>query len=269
VVRLGRSIGSSRIAGLGLAAGARACLRQGNPSRAGRQLSAARQTLLRGGSRNEMPEVEFVQAGISLERGSWRRVAGAAGRGVAGAVASGWALYESMGPMLAGRALLGAGRPDAATAELERALASATAAGAAGTAALAGAALEQARALAGQPVANPPTAPPPHGFEAETEAIRSETGGLVAVAAGHDAEAAAAFASAAGHWRQLGLTVWLARALSLQAAAAVRAGDHAAADHLLTQAAEVLDQLKTPSYARGSVLTPLGERRTPRERPAP
>jgi hypothetical protein len=261
VVRLGRSIGSPRIAGLGLAAGARACLRQGNPSRAGRQLSAARQTLLTGGSHHEMPEVDFIHAGIHLDRGSWRRVADPAGRGVVGARALGWVLYESMGPMLAGRALLGAGRPDEAAAELERALASATAAGAAGTAALAGAALEQARALAGHPLAGPPQ--PPHGFEAETEAIRSETAGLTALAAGQETAAAAAFASAVGHWRQLGLTAWLGRALSLQAAAAGRAGDH-----LLAQAAEVLDQLKTPAYARRSVLTPLGERRAPPERPS-
>ena len=184
VVRLGQSIGSLRIAGLGLAAGARACLRLGNPARARRQVSAARRTLLGGGARTELLEVDFVEAGISLDRGSWRRVAGPAGRGADGALASGWTLYESMGPMLAGRALLGAGRPAEAAAELERALASATAAGAAGTAALAAAALEQARALAGQPAAGPPTAPPPDGFEPETEAIRSETGGLAALAAG-------------------------------------------------------------------------------------
>jgi hypothetical protein len=102
--------------------------------------------------------------------------------------------------------------------------------------------------------------PPPHGFEAETEAIRAETGGLAALAAGQETEAAAAFARAVGHWRQLGLTVWLARALSLQAAAAVRAGDRPAADHLLAQAAEVFDQLKTPAYARPTVLAPLGDR---------
>ena len=269
VVRLGQSIGSLRIAGLGLAAGARACLRLGNPSRASRQVSAARRTLLGDGARTELLEVDFVEAGISLDRGSWRRVAGPAGRGADGALASSWALYESMGPMLAGRALLGAGRPDEAVAELERALASATAAGAAGTAALAGAALEQARALAGHPVVGPPTAPPPHGFEPETEAIRSENGALAALAAGQAAEAAAAFARAVGHWRQLGLTVWLGRSLSLQAAAAVRAGDRATADHLLAQAAETLDHLKTPAYARPTVLTPLDERRTPPERPAP
>jgi hypothetical protein len=185
VVRLGRSIGSLRIAGLGLAAGARAWLRQGNPSRAGRQLSAARQTLLGGGARNELLEVDFVDAGIHLDRGGWRRVAGPAGRGADGARASGWALYESIGPLLVGRALLGAGRP----------------------------------------------------------------------------EEAAAFARAVDTWRQLGLTVWLARALSLQATAARHAADRPAADHLLTQADDVLNRLRVPAHARPTVLAPLGEQR--------
>jgi hypothetical protein len=166
-------------------------------------------------------------------------VAGPAGRGADGAQASGWVLYESMGPMLVGRALLGAGRLDQAAAELERALASARAAGAAGTAALAGAALEQARVLAGHPPTGPPAPPPPDEAEA----------------------AAAAFARAVGHWRQLGLTVWLGRALSLQAAAARRAGDRPAADRLLAQAGEILDRLKTPAKARPTVLSPLADQR--------
>jgi hypothetical protein len=110
-------------------------------------------------------EVDFVDAGIHLDRGTWRRVTGPAGRGAAGARDSGWVLYESMGPLLVGRALLGAGRPEEAAAELERALASATAAGAAGTAALAGAALEQAPVLAGHPRTDPPTASPPSEVE--------------------------------------------------------------------------------------------------------
>jgi class 3 adenylate cyclase/tetratricopeptide (TPR) repeat protein len=257
VVRLGRSIGSPRIAGLGLAAGARADLRQGNPSRAGRQLSAARRTLLTGGSHNEMLEVDFVDAGIHLDRGAWRRVAGPAGRGAAGARDSGWVLYESMGPLLVGRALLGAGRPEEAAAELERALASATAAGAAGTAALAGAALEQAQVLAGHPRTDPPTASPPS--EVEAEAIRSETGGLAALTAGEAGEAAAAFTRAVDHWRRLGLTVWLARALSLQSAAARRMADRLTADRLLTRADDVLDRLRTPAHARPTVLAPLGK----------
>jgi hypothetical protein len=257
VVRLGRSIGSPRIAGLGLAAGARADLRQGNPSRAGRQLSPARRTLLTGGSHNEMLEVDFVDAGIHLDRGAWRRVAGPAGRGAAAARDSGWVLYESMGPLLVGRGLLGAGRPEEAAAELKRALASATAAGAAGTAALAGAALEQAQVLAGHPRTDPPTASPPS--EVEAEAIRSETGGLAALTAGEAEEAAAAFTRAVDHWRRLGLTVWLARAPPSSRRRPAAWPHRPTADRLLTRADDVLDRLRTPAHACPTVLAPLGK----------
>jgi len=98
----------------------------------------------------------------------------------------------------------------------------------------------------------------------EVEAIRSETTGLAALAAGQPEEAAAAFARAVDLWRQLGLTVWLGRALSLQAAAARRAGDRPAADRLLAQAGEVLDGLKTPAQARPTVLSPLADQRDER-----
>ena len=256
VVRRGRSIGSLRIAGLGLAAGARACLRQGNPSRASRQLSAARETLQRGGVRNEMLEIDFVDAGMHLDRGNWRRVPDPAERGAAGARASGWALYGSMRPLLVGRALLGAGRLDEAIAELERALAAARDAGAAGTVALAAAALDQALILASRPPATPPPQALPN--EVEVEAIRAESTGLAALSSGRTAQATAAFSVAVQQWQQLGLTVWLARALSLHAAAARQAGEVANADQLLTRAGEVLDRVKTPVRSRPGVLAPLG-----------
>jgi class 3 adenylate cyclase/tetratricopeptide (TPR) repeat protein len=256
VVRLGRSIGSLRIAGLGLAVGARACLRQGQPARASRQLSSARQTLQRGGVRLEMLEVDFVDAAMQLDRGSWLRVQEPAGRGAAGARASGWALYESMAPTLVGRALLGAGRHDEAIAELERALASAEAAGAVGTVAVASAALAQAHALTGRPAARPAPAPPAPS-EVEAEAIAAETGGLAALAAGRAGEAVAAFALAVERWRRLGFTVWLGRALSLQAAAARRSGDHPGAEQLLAGATEVLDRVRTPARSRPTVLAPI------------
>lgn len=128
--------------------------------------------------------------------------------------------------------------------------------GATGTAALAGAAPEQARVLAGHPRTDPPTASPPS--EVEAEAIRTETGGLAALTAGEGEEAAAAFTRAVDPWRQLGLTVWLARALSLQSAAARRMADQPTADRLLTRADDVLDRLKTPAHARPAVLAPLG-----------
>jgi tetratricopeptide (TPR) repeat protein len=256
VVRLGRTIGSVRIAGLGLAAGARCCLRDGQPSRATRQLAAARQTLERGGARNELPEIDFVEAGMHLDRGDWQRVADPAERGAAGTRASGWVLYGSMRPTLVGRALLGAGRFEEAAAELERALAAAEDAGAVGTAALAAAALQQALVLAGRPPAGLPSRAPPS--EVEVEAIQAESDGLAALSEGRTGEATAAFSLAVERWRQLGFTVWLGRALALQAAAARRAGAHPDADQLLARAGDVLDRVRTPARARPGVLAPLG-----------
>ena len=255
VVRLGREISSLRITGLGLAAGARACLREGNPSRAARQLSAARQTLQRGGVRNEMLEVDFVDAGMHLDRGNWRRVPDPAERGAAGASASGWVLYGSMRPLLIGRALLGAGRLDEAITELEHARTSAEDAGAVGVVAVSAAALEQARILAGRPPAGlPPPAPP---NEVEVEAIQTESNGLAALTQGHTEEATAAFSLAVERWQRLGFTVWLGRALSLHATAARQAGDHPAAEQLLARAGDVLDRIKTPARSRPGVLAPL------------
>jgi hypothetical protein len=167
-----------------------------------------------------------------------------ADRGAAGARASGWVLAEAMRPMLVGRALLGAGRLGQAIPELERALAAAREAGATGAAALAAAALEQALLLAGRPATGRDPAPP--AGEVEAEAIRAESGGLAALATGAAKEAAAAFAGAADRWRQLGLTVWLGRAMALQAGA----------DRLLTQAGEVLDRIGTPVRSRPTVLAP-------------
>jgi hypothetical protein len=163
-------------------------------------------------------------------------------------------LAEAMQPMLAGRALLGAGRLDQAIPELERARAAAREAGATGTAALAAAALEQALLLAGRPPAG--RAPAPPAGEVEAEAIRAESGGLAVLATGAAEEAATAFAGAADRWRQLGLTVWLGRAMALQAEAARRTGDHAGADRLLTQAGQVLDRIGTPARSRPAVLAP-------------
>jgi class 3 adenylate cyclase/tetratricopeptide (TPR) repeat protein len=254
VVRLGRAVGSVRITGLGLAAGARAFLRAGDPSRATRQLTAARQTLQRRGSPSELLEVDFVEAGIQLDRGNWQRVAGPAGRGASEVLASGWTLYEPLGPLLVGRALLGAGNLHEAARELERAVESAQGVGAGGTCALAAAALDQALIMARRP---PGRLQPDEGMtEIEVEAIVAESDGLVALSEGSTGEATAAFAAAVERWRQLGLTVWLARALSLQAETARRAGDLRRAGGLRSQAGTVLDRIKTPARHRAGVLSP-------------
>jgi class 3 adenylate cyclase/tetratricopeptide (TPR) repeat protein len=254
VVRMGRAIGSVRIPALGLAAGARACLRAGDPSRATRQLSAARRTLQRSGVRMEMLEVDFVDAGIQLDRGNWHRVAGPSERGAAGVRASGWALYEAMEPLLVGRALLGAGRADQAASQLERAAELAQTAGATGTFALAAAALDQALIMTGRPLAG---LLPEGAREIEVEAIVAESDGLVALLEGRTEAATAAFALAVQRWQQLGLTVWLGRALSLQAEAVRRADDLRRAGRLGFQAGNVLDRIKTPVRHRPGVLSPI------------
>jgi len=254
VVRLGRAVGSVRIAGLGLAVGARACLREGNPPRASRQLAAARQTLQRHGVRNELLETDFVDAGMQLDRGNWQRVAGPAERGALGARASGWALYESMAPTLVGRALLGSGRLVEAAAELARAVESARAAGAAGTLALARTAMDQALILTAQQPSTPLAEDPK---EIEVEAIEAENDGLVALLEDRAEEAAAGFSLAVERWQQLGFTVWLGRALALQAATSRRAGDDRSAERLLARAGNVLDRIKTPARHRRGVLAPI------------
>jgi hypothetical protein len=202
-----------------------------------------------------MLEVDFVDAGMHLDRGNWRRVPDPAERGAAGASASGWVLYGSMRPLLIGRALLGAGRLDEAITELEHARTSAEDAGAVGVVAVSAAALEQARILAGRPPAGlPPPAPP---NEVEVEAIQTESNGLAALTQGRTEEATAAFSLAVERWQRLGFTVWLGRALSLHATAARQAGDHPAAEQLLARAGDVLDRIKTPARSRPGVLAPL------------
>jgi class 3 adenylate cyclase len=254
VVRMGKGIGSARVAGLGLAVGARASLRGGDPTRAGRRLSMARRTLRQSGARMELLEVDFVDAGLQLDRGNWRRVAGPAGRGAAGVRASGWALYGAMEPLLVGRALLGAGSLGEAAGELRRAAGLAREVGATGTLALAAVALDQAVILTG----GRPDGPAP-GPEADIEvaAIAAENDGLAAILDERATAAAAAFALAVQRWQQLGSTAWLARALSLQAAATDHAGDPRRAGRLGSRADSILDQIKTPARNRPGIRAPI------------
>jgi hypothetical protein len=74
---------------------------------------------------------------------------------------------------------------------------------------------------------------------------------------GRTEAATAAFALAVQRWQQLGLTVWLGRALSLQAEAVRRADDLRRAGRLGFQAGDVLDRIKTPARHRPGVLSPI------------
>jgi len=159
-----------------------------------------------------------------------------------------------MAPTLVGRALLGSGRLVEAAAELARAVESARAAGAAGTLALARTALDQALILTAQQPSTPLAEDPK---EIEVEAIEAENDGLVALLEDRAEEAAAGFSLAVERWQQLGFTVWLGRALALQAATSRRAGDDRSAERLLARAGNVLDRIKTPARHRRGVLAPI------------
>jgi hypothetical protein len=106
--------------------------------------------------------------------------------------------------------------------------------------------------------ARPPAGLLPEGArEIEVEAIVAESDGLVALFQGRSEAAVAAFALAVQRWQQLGLTVWLGRARSLQAEAVRRAGDPRRAGRLRSQAGNVLDRIKTPARHRPGVLSPI------------
>jgi class 3 adenylate cyclase len=254
VVRMGKAIGSARVAGLALAAGARASLRTGDPARAARRLSQARRTLQQSGARMELLEVDFIDAGLQLDRGNWQRVAGPAARGAAGVRATGWALYGAMEPLLVGRALLGAGSLAEAGGELRRAAGLAREADAAGTLALAAVALDQALIMTGGRPAGPTPGPE---ADIEVTAIAAENDGLVTLMDGRAAAAAAAFALAVERWQQLGSSTWLARALSFQAAATDHAGNPRRAGRLGSRADSILDQIRTPARNRPGIRAPI------------
>jgi hypothetical protein len=206
----------------------------------------SRRGVVRGGCLNG-----YV-AGLS-DGGNWQRVAGPASRGAAGVRASGWALYGVMEPLLVGRALLGAGSLGGAVGELRRAAELAREVGATGMLALAAVALDQALILTGGCAAQPRPGRGRH----RVAAIAAENDGLVALLDGRAIVAAAAFALAVERWQQLGSTTWLARALSLQAAATDHAGNPRRAGRLGSRADSLLDQIKTPARNRPGIRAPI------------
>ena len=94
-------------------------------------------------------------------------------------------------------------------------------------------------------------------METEVEAIVAENDGLLALFEGRTEVATAAFALAVERWQQLGLTVWLGRALSLQAEALRRSGGHRRAARLDSRATNVMDRIKTPARHRPGILSPI------------
>ena len=254
------SVGARHLRALVLGAGARAAQRDGHPRRAMLWMRAMRATLGELGAQMEMAEVSLLEATLHLERGAWDRVDAPARTGEQVARTSGWRLLRATGPLLRGRALLGAGRVGAAERELRRALRLAQKVGAIGPALVAEASLRQAIAARqdgqGEPLRPLPSTPPVELLAATTgrglllgrepSAIDLETEGLRAMGAGDPLAAAAKFGGAVRVWQVLGLTVWQARAERMRADALEAAGRHSAAGASARRAQAILRRLDSP-----------------------
>jgi tetratricopeptide (TPR) repeat protein len=250
-IALGREVGSKRIRALGGLVRARASLRSGEPLKASRQLVTVRKLLEVVPTRPDLIEVTLMEASLHLDRGSWP-AAIAVGEALGEAAARiGWRMWEPHGPLIVGRAHLGAGRPTAASEALATAATLARRCDAVGLLALARALRTEAMLL--------------DGHVEPGIAVDEDDPVIAAVVSGSDGlrwarmdrweSAADAFADAAERWGRIGLTVWLARALAFRAEALRRAGDTRAATASLRRAEEVLAALRTPVRERTKLLT--------------
>jgi tetratricopeptide (TPR) repeat protein len=252
-IRVGHEIESDRVVALGMLAGARAAMRSGRSTVARRRLTSAVK-LLQPPTRLDILDAHLVSAQIHLDRGSWNDVARAADELRSGVLANRWCLWEPLAPLLSGRARLAAGEPVGALPDLERAVTTARSAGATGMLPLARAIRDQALILsARRPRATAIVDDP----EDELAAVLSENRGLLAMRTRRGLPAALkAFAGAVHHWRALGVTSSLARAISLLGEAERRDGNPRRADRLTSETEAVLDSLKTPEASREPLRRP-------------
>ena len=171
-------------------------------------------------------------------------------------------LWSAVPDLMAGRALLGAGRPDEALPLLRRAAEQGSRSDATGAAALAAACAGQAAVLCGALDGHHgPAAPVDDAVthvDPEVAAVTAETEGIAALRRDDARAAVAALDDAVRHWESVGLTVWLARALSLRADALRATGDRTPAAASLNRARAVLDAVRTPARERDRVEHPLG-----------
>ena len=253
-LELARELRSARVRATGLLAGARAALRSGSPSLAQSRLRAARLIIEQKRIRVMRCEALLFEAWLALDRGVWDKVSGLGVRLGTAVRASDWLILEPLVPLLRGRASLGAGRPDEARRHLARAASLARSLGSGGFLGLAVALERQSALLAGADIEGRPDVAIE---EAEIAAVVQENEGLHALRAGDDEGAAKAFERAVETWSTMGRTAWLARSLSLHAAAEKRRGDRRMAGRLYRRAEAVLDELKTPARNRSSILSPI------------
>ncbi|MGZ6271311.1 MAG: ATP-binding protein [Candidatus Limnocylindrales bacterium] len=252
LVRIARGVGARHLEAVALLAGVGPASRRGRPRRAWRRLRAARRTLGELGVTMELAEVDLAEAAVLLERGAWERVAEPATAGERRALANGWELLAPLGPLLRGRAHLGAGRLTAARRELLRARRSAASLDASGPLAVAEACLAQVAQLrqpapAARPLIARADRPGRIALAArEAAAIDLETDGLRALQRGDAAAAAGAFGGAIRLWHELGLTVWQARAEGLRSSALELAGRASAARAARRRSTAILAAIGAP-----------------------
>ena len=193
---------------------------------------------------------------LVLDRGQWDRVEPAAAALGAALEAVPMRLWAPLPDLVRGRALLGAGRPDEALVEFDRAVAAAQDADAGGTLALAQAYATQAALLAGRRVGRVPSHESPV-TDAEVSAVVAETAGVAALVRDDPRAAVVALDAAVDRWERFGSTSWLARALSLRASAHRANGDRARAAASTGRAIATMDAVGMPLRSRAPVETPM------------
>jgi hypothetical protein len=252
-VRMGREMESDRVVALGLLAGALAAMRLGRPNVSMRRLRSA-VGMLQPPTRLDRLDAHLVTALTHLDRGTWNEVSQPAEELRSGVLANGWRLWEPLASLLSGRAWLAGGDVARAIPELTASVEVARSVGATGLLPIARALRDQALVLSGRT----PRATAGRSSQGELGAIEAENRGLLALRAGDGPIAVDAFRDAGERWGDIGVSAWLARALSLQAQAERRVGNPRRSPRLAARARGVLDSLKTPAGVREPLLEPLG-----------
>lgn len=244
-MEIGRELSSSRIQIAAHLATARASIRLGAPREAAAGLRAARTLVERRGHAAMSAEVALMRALIDLDRGRLGDVSAPLRTVGIQSRKHGWLMLLPLPPLIRGRALLAAGQQRRAARELRAAVDLSGSVDAAGTGALARSLLEQAGLLLGRDPSTPAPSPEP-----EVEAVAAENRGLRASRDGSFVDAAVRFGSAGSIWAAGGLSVWLARAHLLRAAAHRAAREGAAALEAEAEAEAVLDRVRCPAGTR-------------------
>ena len=255
---IGGELESVRIPALARFAIARAQVRAGRPDAATRALRQARDAIQRHGIRVMHGDLAETEAMLSLDRGQWDRVDPSVRALSAALRTEPLGLWAPLPALIRGRGLLGGGRVADAAVAFDEAAGAATDAEAAGTLALAKTYRTQAALLAGIPAGRVPS----HTTviaEAEVAAAAAETAGIAALLRGDPRKAVEAMDAAVERWERFGATSWLARALSMRAAALRATGDRARAAASMGRARATMDDVGMPARCRAPVEHPLGD----------